>query len=75
MAPDTEATNELDQHCVINGHEWSTHHWFEYGLVLGPKTSQFTRVCANCGEQEVIYFVPASSSPSARGRFSKILRT
>lgn len=70
----TEPTNEMEQHCAINGHEWACEWWVEQGLVLGPKTSQLTRMCANCGERDVRYFVPADSSPEARGRFYPILR-
>lgn len=46
-----ENNDELSQWCEIDGHEW-INHYFSYGLVLGPKTIDISRICIKCKKSE-----------------------
>lgn len=67
-----DATNEMEQHCVINGHQYGPQLWLTYGLVIGSKTSEMTQRCEMCGHVDHRVFVPMSSDTRSF-KYGKIL--
>lgn len=56
--------SELEQWCEIDGHEWATH-YLEYGLVLGPKIFNISKICIKCRLEEQTQLGPYSEYPKS----------
>lgn len=65
-----EYMSELQQYCVIYGHEWKTVNLF-YGLALEGKMHRVDSRCVNCGDEEHKIFMPIQHT---RTNFAEILK-
>lgn len=55
--------SELEQWCEIDGHEWQEV-FLEYGLVLGPKTVEWTQTCLKCRLTRTLFVFPVGKPPT-----------